>query len=200
MQQAQDATAMSLNSNIRWGSLAVLVRHVLKRLWSLPLLLGGSAISYQCWPTALGLIALLLSLLLFLPLVIVSLNDVRRAKNLQSQPAFLEMNLPSPRPLFGGPIADALDRIAGFIGSLEALGLLITVVAGFGVLAYVGVSWLIHFVGHAQYVAASAAGLLGLLAIAAAFARIPAALIAVVGGAAVCGTAFLSGYGSVLLP
>jgi hypothetical protein len=45
---------------------------------------------------------------LFLPLVIVSLNDVRRAKNLQSQQsAFFEINRPLPRPLFGGPIADA---------------------------------------------------------------------------------------------
>jgi len=181
-------------------TLGALVRHVLKRLWSLPLLLGGSAISYQYWPTALGLIALLLSLLLFLPLVIVSLNDVRRAKNSQSQPAFLEMNLRPPRPLFGGPVAGALDRIAGLVGSLEGLGLLVTVVAGVGVLGYVGVSWLIHLVGHAQYLVASTAGLLGLLAIGAAFARIPAAQIVVFGGAAVCGTAFLSGYGSVLLP
>jgi len=164
------------------------------------LLIGGSAVSYQYWPTAVGLAALLLSLLLFLPLVIVSLNDVCRAKNLQSQPAFLETNLPPPRPLFGGPIADTLDRIAGFVGSLEGLGLLITVIAGIGVLGYIGVSWLIHFVSHAHYLAASAAGLVGLLAIGAALARIPAALILVFGSAAVCGTALLSGYGSMILP
>jgi len=176
------------------------VRPILKRLWSLPLLLGGSAVSYQYWPTAIGFVALLLSLLLFLPLVIVSLIDVRRAKNFESQPAFLEMNLPPPRPLFGGPIADAVDQIAGVAGTLEGLGLFVTVIAGVGLLGYVGVSWLVHFVAHTQYLAASAAGLLGLLAVAAAFARIPAALIVVFGGAAVCGTAFLSGYGDVLLP
>lgn len=176
------------------------MRHVLKRLWSLPLLLGGSAVTNQYWPTALGLVALLLSLLLFLPLVIVSLNDVRRAKNLQSQPAFLEINLSPPRPLFGGPIADALDRIAGFVGSLEGLGLLITVIAGIGVLGHVGLSWLIHFVSHAQYLRAGAVVLLGLLAVGAAFTRIPTALIVVFGGAAVCGSAFLLGYGGVLLP
>ncbi|XZG70055.1 hypothetical protein ACTSKR_15625 [Chitinibacteraceae bacterium HSL-7] len=110
------------------------------------------------------------------------------------------MSLPQPRPLFGGPIADALDRIAGLAGSLEGLGLLITIVAGMGALAYVGVLWIIHFVNHAQYLAASAAGLLGLLAIGAAIARIPAALIVLFGGAAVCGTAILSGYSGVLLP
>jgi len=176
------------------------VHQTLKRLWPSPLLLAGCAISYLYWPALLAFVALLLSLFLFLPLVIVSLNDVMRAKNSQLQPAFLEMNLPPPRRLFVGPIADALDRIAGFVGTLEGLGLLVTVIAGVGVLGYVGVSWLTHFVGHAQYLAAGAAGLLGFLAMAAAFARIPAALIVVFGGAAVCGTAFLSGYGSVLLP
>ena len=176
------------------------MRQTLKRLWSLPLLLGGCAISYLYWPTALGLVGVLSSLLLFLPLVIVSLNDVRRARNFQSQPAFLEMNLPQPRPLFVGPIADALDRIAGFVGTLEGLGLLVTVVAGVGLFGYVAVAWLIHFVSHAQYLAAGATGLLGLLAVAVALARIPAALIVVLGSAAVCGTAFLSGYGNALLP
>jgi hypothetical protein len=190
----------SLASEDKRYSLEVLVRHLLKRLWSLPLLLGGSAVSYQYWPTALGLFALLLSLLLFLPLVIVSLNDIHRAKNLQSQPAFLEINLPPPRPLFGGPIADVLDRIAGFVASLEGLGLLITVIAGIGVLGHVGVSWLIHFVSHAQYLPAGTVVLLGLLAVGATFTKIPAALIVVFGGAAVCCIAFLLGYGGVLLP
>jgi len=176
------------------------VHQTLKRLWPSPLLLAGCVISYLYWPASIALVALLLSLFLFLPLVVVSLNDFRRAKNLQSQPAFLEMNLPPPRRLFVGPIADALDGIAGLVGTLEGLGLLVTVVAGIGVLGYVGLSWLIYFVGHAQYLAASAAGVLGLLAIAAAFARIPAALIVVFGGASVCGTAFLSGYGNALLP
>ncbi|WP_227814066.1 hypothetical protein [Nitrogeniibacter aestuarii] len=166
----------------------------------MPLLLGGSAVSYQYWPTALGLVALLLSLLLFLPLVIVSLVDVRRAMNLESQPAFLEINFPQLRPLFGGPIADALDRITGFAGTLVGLGLFATVVSGVGLLGYIGVSWLVHFVAHAQYLVASVAALLGLLAVATAFSRIPAALIVVVGGAVVCATAFLSGYGNVLLP
>lgn len=166
----------------------------------MPLLLGGGAISYQYWPTALAFVSLLLSLLLFLPLVVVSLNDAWRAKHCQSQPAFLEMNIPPPRPLFKGPIADALDRIAGFVGTLEGLGQLVTVVAGIGVFAYVAVAWLVYFVTHAQYLAAGTAGLLGLLAVAAAYARIPAALVVVFGSAAVCGTAFLSGYGSALLP
>lgn len=180
--------------------LGILVRHLLKLLWSLPLLLGGSAVAYHYWPTPLGFVALLLSLFLFLPLVIVSLNDGRRARNLGSQPAFLEMNLPRPRPLFGGPLADALDGVAGSLGSLEGLALLLTVVAGVGLLGYVGVSWLVHLVARAQYVAAGAAGLLGLFAVAAAFARIPVALIVVFGGAAVCGAAFFSGNGNVLLP
>lgn len=142
----------------------------------------------------------MLSLFLFLPLVVVSLIDAWRAKHFQSQPAFLEMNLPPPRRLLVGPIADALDRIAGLVGTLEGLGLLITVVAGIGVFGYVAVAWLIHFVSRAQYLAAGAAGLLGFLAVAAAFARIPAALIVVLGSAAVCGTALLAGYGSALLP
>lgn len=176
------------------------MHHVIKHLWSLPLLLAGSVLAYQYWPAVLGIVALLLSLFLFLPLVIVSLIDVRRAKNLQSQPTFFEMNIPPPRPLFCGPIAGALDRIAGFGGSLDALGMLVTVIAGIGVLGYVVVSWLIHFVSHAQYLAASAAGIFGLLGFAAAFARIPAALIVLFGSAAVCGMTFLSGYGSTLLP
>lgn len=176
------------------------MHQTLKRLWPFPLLLGGCVVSYQYWPSAIALVTLMLSLLLFLPLLVVSLKDVWRAKHFQSQPAFLEMNFPPPRPLFIGPIADALDRIAGFVGTLEGLGMLVTVVAGIGVFGYVAVAWLIHFVSHAQYLAAATAGLLGLLAVAAAFAKIPAALIVVFGSAAVCGTAFLSGYGSALLP
>ena len=176
------------------------MRHVLERLWSLPLLFFGSAVSYQFLPTALGVVALLFSVFLFLPLVIVSLIDVRRAKSLQSQPAFLEMNMPPPRRLFGGPIASALDRTVALSTSLDVLGQLVAVIAGIGALGYVGVLWLIHFASHAQYLAAPATALLALVAIGFAFARIPAALIVVIGGAAFCGVAFLSGYGNALLP
>lgn len=181
------------------------MHRTLKLLCPFLLLLAGSAISYRYWHTTLGLVALLLSLLLLLPLVVVSLNDVRRERNLQPQPAFLEMNLKlAPtflqRPLFGGPIAEGLDRIAGAVGWLEILSLLLTAGAGIGVMHYVGVLWFIHFVSHTQYVAAGIAAVLAMLVIAGAVARVPIALFALFGGAAVCGAALLLGYVQVLVP
>ncbi len=105
----------------------------LKRSWPFPLLIGGGIVGYFYWPTAVGFVASMLSLLLFLPLALVSLGDVLRSSKGQPQPAFFEMNLPPPRPLFTGRIANILDSIANTASGLFGLTL---VLGGLGLLGY----------------------------------------------------------------
>lgn len=93
-----------------------------------------------------------------------------------------------------------ISRIANLVGNLEGLSLLFTVIAGVGLLGYVGFTWLIYLVGQGQYLIAVSISLLSLPLVAGAFLRIPIAQIVVFGCAVICGTAFLMGYGNVLLP
>ena len=93
-----------------------------------------------------------------------------------------------------------ISRIANFVSDLESLGFFLTVLFGICLLGYLGVSWLFHFANSGQYlVALFAAGFL-FASVAMALLRIPLAQILVLGSAIVCGTAFLLGYGNVLLP
>jgi len=93
-----------------------------------------------------------------------------------------------------------ISRIANFVSDLESLGFLLTLLFGIGLLGYLGVSWLFHLANSGQYlVAFLVAGLL-FASVAMALLRIPLAQISVLGCAIVCGTAFLLGYGNVLLP
>lgn len=93
-----------------------------------------------------------------------------------------------------------VSRILDFFSDIDGLVTLCTVVAGVGLLGYVGVSWLIYFVGQAQYFSAAGVFCGVALAVAAAIARIPAALIALLGSAMACGTVFLLGYSYVFMP
>lgn len=93
-----------------------------------------------------------------------------------------------------------ISRLARFVGDLEGLGFLVTLIIGVGLLGYVGMSWLSHLASTGQYeLALAVAGSL-LAAVVTALLRIPLAQIFVLGSAMVCGTAFLLGYGNVLLP
>ena len=93
-----------------------------------------------------------------------------------------------------------ISRIANFVSDLESLGFFLTLIIGVGLLGYLGVSWLYLLANSGQYfVALAVAGLL-FVSVALALLRIPLAKILVLGSAIICGTAFLLGYGSVLLP
>jgi len=109
------------------------VRLGLKCSWPFLLLIGGGIVGYSYWPTTVGFVASMLSLLLFLPLALVSLGDVLRANKGQPQPAFFEMNLRPPRPIFTGRIANFLDSVAHTASGLFGL---VFVIGGLGLLGY----------------------------------------------------------------
>jgi hypothetical protein len=93
-----------------------------------------------------------------------------------------------------------ISRIANFVADLESLGFFLTLLVGVGLLGYLGVSWLFHLGNSGQYLVAIAVGGLLFGSVAMALLRIPLAQIVVLGSAIVCGTAFVLGYGNVLLP
>lgn len=82
----------------------------------------------------------------------------------------------------------------------EALGFLATLAAGLGCLGYVAGLWMLHFADEGRYTAFAFVGL-GISALAvAALARIPAALILLLGTAMVLGTGFSLCAGDLFLP
>ena len=93
-----------------------------------------------------------------------------------------------------------VSRILDFFSGIDGLVIFFTAVTGVGLLGYVGVSWLIHFVGQSQYFSAAGLILGSALVVAASFVRIPGALIALAASAMACGTGFLLGYGYVFMP
>jgi hypothetical protein len=93
-----------------------------------------------------------------------------------------------------------ISRTANFVSDLESLGFFLTLVIGVGLLGYLGVSWLYHLANSGQYFVALAVAALLFVSVALALLRIPLAQILVLGSAIVCGTAFLLGYGNLLLP
>lgn len=97
----------------------------LKLLWHFLLLIIGGVIGFVYWPKAVGFVAVLVSLLLLLPLLLVTLGDIWRAKEGQAQPTFFEMNMPPPRPLFTGRIANALDAVAHAASELFGVALVL---------------------------------------------------------------------------
>jgi hypothetical protein len=93
-----------------------------------------------------------------------------------------------------------ISPIAKFILGLEIYGFLLTLIIGVGFDAYLGVSWMIHWVNSGEYlVALLVAGLLCTV-VALALLRIAVAQILVFGSAIICGTALFLGYGEILLP
>ncbi len=83
---------------------------------------------------------------------------------------------------------------------VDALFLLLTVVAGVGCIGYVAMTWVLHFVNAGQYLAVAA--LASVLVTVSAFAavRVPIALLLFFGTAAVLASAFSMGAGNVVLP
>ena len=135
------------------------VHLALKRSWPFPLIIGGGIVGYVYWPTAVGFAATMLSLFLFLPLALVSLGDVLRANKGQPQPTFFEMNLPPPRPLFTGRIANALDSVAHTASGLFGLALLLV---GLGLLGYNLVMVAIALASRSAWLSLSAVALAAL--------------------------------------
>jgi hypothetical protein len=93
-----------------------------------------------------------------------------------------------------------IGRIANAFGALDALSCFLSVVVGVGCIGYVVVTWAIHLVNTGQYFVATASALVVLTVSAFAAVRVPIALWLFFGSAALLGTAFLIGAGSVVLP
>lgn len=93
-----------------------------------------------------------------------------------------------------------ISRIANLISDLEGTGFLLTLIFGAGLLGYLGITWLIHLAKVGSYFVALAVAVSLSASVALALLRIPLAQIVVLGSAIICGTAFLLGYGNVLLP
>jgi low affinity Fe/Cu permease len=93
-----------------------------------------------------------------------------------------------------------ITRIANFVGEIEGLWILLTIVLGVGALGYVEYAWFVYLLNHGRFITLTVFGIFTFISVVAAFARIPIALIVVLGCATVCGVALLSGYSDVLLP
>ena len=93
-----------------------------------------------------------------------------------------------------------IKRIADTAASLEGLSLLVSLIVGVGVLAFITGAWVLQLYRTENYVLA------GLLAVAAAVtglasvARVPLALIISLGAAIVAGVAYATGTLPLLLP
>ena len=90
--------------------------------------------------------------------------------------------------------------IADFSVALEAIGVVFSLLIGLGVLGFVGFSWLSHFLQSGHFLLAGLVALVLIPISLAAFARSYTAIAVLLGAAAICGVAFLSGAGNLLLP
>lgn len=93
-----------------------------------------------------------------------------------------------------------IGRIANAVSSFEGLSLFLSVLVGVGCLAFVAVSWGMHFFSSGHYVAAGVIALGAMVVSAGAVARIPVALLLLFGSAVVLGTAFSVGASNVVMP
>ena len=75
-----------------------------------------------------------------------------------------------------------------------------SLIVGVGCLAGVAALWALHFFRGGNVALGTGVVLVGLLLAAASIARVPAALVVVLGGAIVVATAFLVGAGGLVLP
>jgi hypothetical protein len=97
-------------------------------------------------------------------------------------------------------IGRGLDALLDIGTSIDALVFFLTLLAGVGLVGYVGSMWLLFLFDQGQYMVAVGLFIVFAALVLASLARIPAALILTLGGAVLCGVAFLMGYGNALLP
>jgi hypothetical protein len=83
---------------------------------------------------------------------------------------------------------------------MDAIVQVLGILAGLAFLGYVVSSWVMHHFTRGNYAIASCLAVAGLALSGLALARIPAALIVVFGGAAICAAALFGGFTDVLLP
>lgn len=93
-----------------------------------------------------------------------------------------------------------MRRFFSFFDGLELFYYLLVVVGGVACFGYVGFNWAAHWMDTEAYATFAIAGLAALVLAIAAALRVPAALFIFFGAAAVLGTTFLMGYGSMLTP
>jgi peptidoglycan/LPS O-acetylase OafA/YrhL len=93
-----------------------------------------------------------------------------------------------------------MSRIINLVAAWEGLGLLVSLILGVGVAGCVVAAWVLHFTRQGELFFATAtlvpSVLIGILAVL----RIPAALVLVLGFAAVAAVALPSGATDLLLP
>jgi len=103
---------------------------------------------------------------------------------------------PMFKPRWGDRIAALADLYFSWYGLMWGLGLL----SGLGLLGYVITSWVMEFLRHHSYISAVVLSFASIVVTAAAFLRIPLALILVFGGAAIAAVFFYQGQLALLMP
>ena len=93
-----------------------------------------------------------------------------------------------------------LKRTADFASTLETIGFLATIVLGVGCLGFVAVTWAQHMFASGRLALGGVVCAGSVALAAAAVARIPVALVILLGSAVVVGTAFLLDAGSIIMP
>lgn len=97
-------------------------------------------------------------------------------------------------------VSERISGVLDFLLGLEGFVDLLAILAGIGCLGYVLMTWTLHFLQQERYGIGALISVIGLLVAGAALIRVPAAVIAVLGGAVVCAMAFFGGMDNVLLP
>ena len=105
------------------------------RLWiALSALTVGCFLGYYYWPAGVGLLAVLVSGSLLLPIFLLAALDTYRVRKGQRLSEFIEMNLLPPKPLFTGLLADILDQIVHFGASIWGF---VLIAGGLGAIGYI---------------------------------------------------------------
>lgn len=113
----------------------------------------------------------------------------------------------APAGTGGTPLRPALRRATNAVGNFfaaidlaDAVGLILGVVAGLGLLGYVTINWVMHFFQQGHFAIGVVAACAWLVMVALALARSPVFMVLVFGSAIVCTVAFFGGHARLLMP
>lgn len=93
-----------------------------------------------------------------------------------------------------------ISRITNLVTAWDGLWLILSVIASVGLFGYVGCTWLIYLINEGRYLTTAIISTLIFVSVSGTLLKIQIAQIVVLGSAIICGTAFLMGYGNILLP
>lgn len=125
---------------------------------------------------------------------------VRRPFHLLGFPLRLQPESIENRRTVSERIGRIFSGIADLGVGIEAIGFSLTLLFGLCFLGYGWIIWLLHFFHNGQFLVAGLVGVFFITISLAAIARSYLAIAIVLGTAAVCGVAFLSGASTALLP